>query len=338
MNAFPLRPSPAQALGREPRVAVVGCGAWGRNHVRNYAELGALEALVDRSADVVAALQAQHGGRALSLDEALADPAIDAVAFAMPPVQHHPLGKRALEAGKHVFIEKPMSLATAQGAELVALAEERGLTLMVGHILQYHAVFAALRDLVRGGRLGRLRHVTSRRLAFGRVRRPEDVLWELAPHDLSMILGLTGTEPERVEAVGAYHLSESIADLASLHLAFPGNVTADVQVSWLHPVKEHRLVVIGTEAMAVFDDGEPWERKLVLYPLRVETGGELPVLTPAPGEAVAVARTEPLKEELRHFLACIRDGRRPLTDGREGLAVLRVLEQASAALRAKRPS
>jgi predicted dehydrogenase len=317
---------------------VVGCGAWGKNHVRNYAELGALEALVDRNAETVAALQAQHGGRALSLDEVLADPGIDAVAFAMPPAQHHLLGKRALEAGKHVFLEKPMSLAAAQGQELVELAEARGLTLMVGHILQYHAVFSALRDLVRGGRLGRLRHVTSRRLAFGRIRRPEDVLWELAPHDFSMILGLTGTEPEAVDSVGAYHLSESIADLASVHLAFPGNVTADVQVSWIHPVKEHRLVVIGTEAMAVFDDGEPWVRKLMLYPHRIDASGEVPLLTPAQGDAVAVERTEPLKEELRHFLACVREGRQPLTDGREGLAVLRVLEQASAAMRAKRPS
>ena len=315
---------------RSPRVAVIGCGLWGRNHVRNYAELGALEALVDHHDENLRALTAQHGGRALPFEAVLADPRIDACVFALPPAQHHALGKRALEAGKHVFLEKPMSLRVEQAEELCDLAERRGRVLMVGHILQYHPVFRALKEIVRGGRLGRILSITAHRLNLGRIRHEEDVLWELAPHDISMILGLVGTEPVGVEAVGGRHLRPGIADVAAAHLAFPGGEQAHVFVSWLHPFKEQKLVVVGSEAMAVFNDAEIWERKLLLYPHKIAWTEGRPA--PQPGEPmpVEVERGEPLREECRHFLDCIRTGDRPLTDGREGLRVLRVLQRASA--------
>lgn len=332
MSQDETRPLDAQDV----RVAVVGCGNWGRNHVRNYAEIGALAAVVDRNAAVAQDLAARHGAHAMTFDEVLADPAIDAVAFAMPPSLHHPLGKRALEAGKHVFLEKPMSLAASDAEELCAVAEGRDRRLMVGHILQYHPAFLALRGLVRDGRLGRILSVTSTRLNLGRIRREEDAFWDLAPHDISMILSLIGAEPEAVTAVGGYHLDPSIADAVTAHLGFPGGEQATILVSWLHPFKEQKLAVVGSEAMAVFDDTAAWDGKLLLYPHRLHwNGGVAPAVVRADPVAVPLDRKEPLREECLHFLDCVISGARPRTDGREGLRVLQVLERASAALGAQ---
>jgi UDP-2-acetamido-3-amino-2,3-dideoxy-glucuronate N-acetyltransferase len=314
------------------RVAVVGCGYWGRNLVRNFAELGALEALVDADAPTVAALQAKHGGRALTFEGALADPAIHAVAIAAPAVLHYALAKKALEAGKHVFVEKPLALAVSEAEELCVLAERLDRRLMVGHLLQYHPVFLALKALKQEGRLGRLQYVYSNRLNLGKIRREEDILWSFAPHDLSMILSLIGNEPDRVECSGGYYLHQQVADVTTTHMAFPGGEQAHVFVSWLHPFKEQKLVVVGSEAMAVFDDGEAWERKLLLYPHRVEWRDNLPVPSKAEAQPIVVPQAEPLRQECQHFLDCIATGTTPRTDGREGLRVLRVLSRASTAL------
>ncbi|HEX2135054.1 MAG TPA: Gfo/Idh/MocA family oxidoreductase [Microvirga sp.] len=321
---------------RNVRVAVVGCGYWGKNLVRNFAELGALEALVDVHQPNVDALIASHGGRSLSLEAALVDPAIEAVAIAVPAALHYALAKRSLEAGKHVFVEKPLALEVAQASELCALAERLDRRLMVGHLLQYHPVFLELKKLVRDGRLGRLQYIYSNRLNLGKIRREEDILWSFAPHDLSMILSLVGHEPETVEAIGGYYLHHAIADVTTTHLEFPGGERAHVFVSWLHPFKEQKLVVVGSEAMAVFDDGETWERKLLLYPHRVEWKDNMPV--PAKGDAVPVPvpQEEPLRQECLHFLDCVRTGATPRTDGREGLRVLTVLARASESLRSGR--
>ena len=321
---------------REVRVAVVGCGPWGRNHVRNYAELGALEALADLDPQAARELSDKHGARALTLDQVLADKAIEAVVFATPAALHYEHGRRALEAGKHVLIEKPLAARVEEAVELCALAERLDRRLMVGHILQYHPAFLKLREIVREGRLGRLQYVYSNRLNLGKIRREEDILWSLAPHDVSMILSLLGTEPTSVEAVGGYFLHQSIADVTTTHLGFPGGEQAHIFVSWLHPYKEQRLVVVGSDAMAVFDDGEPWKRKLQLYPHKVAWRDNLPVSSRADPIPIPVEPGEPLKQECLHFLDCVRTGARPRTDGREGLRVLRVLSRASEALLADR--
>jgi predicted dehydrogenase/acetyltransferase-like isoleucine patch superfamily enzyme len=320
------------------RVAVVGCGYWGKNLVRNFAEIGGLEALVDAHQPTVDALIAKHGGRALSYDAALADLKIDAVAIAAPAALHYQLTRRALESGKHVFVEKPLALELEQAKELCGLAERLDRRLMVGHLLQYHPVFLELKRLVRDGRLGRLQYIYSNRLNLGKIRREEDILWSFAPHDLSMILSLVGSEPERVEAVGGYYLHQAIADVTTTHLAFPGGERAHVFVSWLHPFKEQKLVVVGSEAMAVFDDGEPWERKLLLYPHKVEWKDNLPVPAKADAVPITVSQEEPLRQECLHFLDCVRTGATPRTDGREGLRVLSVLSRATQALETARGS
>jgi predicted dehydrogenase/acetyltransferase-like isoleucine patch superfamily enzyme len=321
---------------RNVRVAVVGCGYWGKNLVRNFAEIGALEALVDAHRPSVDALIAKHGGRSSTFEAALADPAIEALAIAAPAALHHSLAKQALQAGKHVFVEKPLALEVSEAKELCALAERLDRRLMVGHLLQYHPVFLELKKLVRDGRLGRLQYVYSNRLNLGKIRREEDILWSFAPHDLSMILSLVGSEPDRVEAVGGYYLHDAIADVTTTHLAFPGGERAHVFVSWLHPFKEQKLVVVGSDAMAVFDDGEAWERKLLLYPHRVEWKDNMPVPAKADAVPVSVPQDEPLKQECLHFVDCVRTGATPRTDGREGLRVLSVLSRASESLRAAR--
>ena len=321
-----------RASWKGPKVAVVGVGMWGKNHARNYAEIGALAAIVDRDPEAAQRLAAAHGVPVASFDQVLADLAIAAVALALPPSQNLPLGRRALEAGKHLFVEKPLAMTSEEGAELCRLADALDRRLMVGHILQYHPAFLALLDLAKAGRLGRLQALRSTRLDLGRIRREEDALWALATHDVSMILALVGREPDSVRAFGGYHTHPEIADTTVVDLRFPDSVRAEIGVSWLHPVKEQRLVVVGSDAMAVFDDREPWATKLALYPHRVRTDGVVPTTERAEPEPVSLAPAEPLREECLHFLACVASGARPRTDGWEGLRVLSVLERASATL------
>ncbi len=316
------------------RVAVVGGGYWGQNIVRVFGELGALAAVVDQDEATAARLAAAHGAPARSFDDVLADPAITAVAVALPAGLHFSSAMAALEAGKHVFVEKPLALRVSQAQRLVDRAAEGGRTLMVGHLLQYHPAFLRLRELVAEGRLGRLRYLYSNRLNFGKIRREEDILWSFAPHDLSMILALVGSEPSEVAAVGARYLHERIADVTTTHLAFPAGERAHVFVSWLHPFKEQKLVVVGDKAMATFDDGEPWERKLALYDHEVTWLEGQPVAVKGEPTFVELTTSEPLRDELSHFLDCCATGATPRTDGHEGVRVLRVLDRATAGLEA----
>jgi UDP-2-acetamido-3-amino-2,3-dideoxy-glucuronate N-acetyltransferase len=316
------------------RVAVLGCGYWGKNLVRNFAELGALAAICDTVPATATQLSEKYGAPAVSLDVIWRDPAIAGVAIATPAVLHASLAQRALNAGKHVFVEKPLALQVDEAEALCALAEERDRRLMVGHLLQYHPGFMKLRQLVRDGELGRLQYLYSNRLNLGKVRREEDILWSFAPHDLSMILSLVGQEPVEVAAQGGYYLHKTIADVTTTHLTFPGGEQAHVFVSWLHPFKEQKLVVIGDRAMAVFDDGQGWSEKLLIFPHRIEWRETVPVPMRAEAVPVSLEQGEPLRLECLHFLDCIATGTRPRTDGAEGVRVLRVLAQASAALNA----
>jgi UDP-2-acetamido-3-amino-2,3-dideoxy-glucuronate N-acetyltransferase len=320
------------AVAPAPRLAVAGCGSWGRNIVRNFAALGVLDAIVDPDRAAAAMLAQQHSCTAADWRATLANPEITAVAIAAPAALHARLAHEALEAGKHVFVEKPLALQVPDAEALCQLAERNDRRLMVGHLLQYHPAFLRLKDLVREGLLGRLQYVYSNRLNLGKIRREEDILWSFAPHDISMILSLVGDDPERVEAIGARYLHRTIADVTTTHLSFPGGEQAHVFVSWLHPFKEQKLVVVGERGMAVFDDSEDWPRKVLLYPHSVEWREALPVARKAEAEPVPLEPGEPLRLECQHFLDCIRTGATPRTDGREGLRVLRVLARATQSL------
>jgi UDP-2-acetamido-3-amino-2,3-dideoxy-glucuronate N-acetyltransferase len=313
-------------------VAVAGCGYWGRNLVRNFAELGCLAAVTDPNPAVAKTMSQQYGAPALSWQEILDRPDIAGVAIAAPAVLHHRLALDALDAGKNVFVEKPIALTLTDAEDLCHSAETHGLVLMVGHLLQYHPAFMKLKQIVHEGRLGRLQYLYSNRLNFGKVRREENILWSFAPHDISMVLSLVGQEPEQVSATAGYHLHKTIADVTTTHLSFPGGEQAHIFVSWLHPFKEQKLVVIGDRAMAVFDDGQPWQSKLLIYPHKIEWRETMPVLQRAEAEAVAVDEGEPLRLECQHFIDCMANGSSPRTDGREGLRVLRVLARSTEAL------
>ncbi len=314
-------------------IAHVGHGYWGRNLARNFAELGHLQAIVDSDAAAAAKAAETYGVAALGFDEALKSGEIEAISIASPAGLHYAQARAALEAGKHVYVEKPVALDIAEAEALCELAERSGRVLMVGHLLQYHPVYMKLREMVAGGELGTLRYVYSNRLSLGKFRTEENVLWSFAPHDISMILGLVGAEPETVAAQATIAVTPGIADLVTMEMSFADGPKAHVMTSWMHPFKEQRLVVIGDEAMAVFEDSKPeWDDKLVLYRHRIDTDGPVPVPEKADPERVAVARAEPLKEECRHFADCIEQGTRPRTDGREGLAVLKVLDAAERAM------
>ena len=321
-----------------PGVAVVGTGYWGRNLVRNYHRLGALRVVCDKNADQVDAMLRNYPGATgqIAFSQVLDDPAVDAVAVATPAETHYRLAREALLAGKHVFVEKPMTLHETEAEELIALAAERGRTLMVGHLLRYHPAFIRLLELVRGRELGGINYIYSNRLNLGKIRREENSLWSFAPHDISMILALAGDVPEHVSAEGGNYLHRRIADVTTTHLSFASGLKAHIFVSWLHPFKEQKLVVVGDRKMAVFDDTRDWDAKLLLYPHRVGWQDGAPVVDKAEAEAVPLAPSEPLREECAHFLQCVAEGGTPRTDGAEGLRVLAVLNAAQACLDERR--
>ncbi len=308
------------------KLAVVGCGHWGKNLARNFAELGALKAVVDPDPEAARKHAEMHGVEAVDMQTALADPEIAGLVIAAPAELHKDLALQVIAAGKHVYVEKPLALSVKDGEAMRDAANAAGTILMVGHLLQYHPVFAALRAMVKAGDLGKLRYAYSHRLSMGKFRLEEDAFWSLAPHDVSMILALFDEAPTKVSGAGLDFITPGIADEARLDMVFPSGGRAHVFASWLHPFKEQKLVVVGEKAMAVFDDVVPWENKLALYKHKVDMSGPVPAPIKADVEYIDVPNGEPLKSECQHFLDCIQNNTTPLTDVEEALRVLRVLE------------
>ncbi len=315
---------------RVTRLALVGCGYWGKNLARNFHQLGVLAAVVEADPSRHQALAKEYPAARITddLPAVLGDPAINAVAIATPAETHATVVRQALLANKHVFVEKPLCLELRAGYELVELAETHGLVLMVGHLLQYHPAFVRLKEMAGAGELGKINYIYSHRLNLGKIRQEEDILWSFAPHDISMILALAGDKaPTELSVVFDSYLTKLIADVTITHLRFPTGMRAHIFVSWLNPFKEQKLVVMGERKMAVFDDTRPWAEKLLLYPHRIEKHAGLPVPIKAEPERVALQEKEPLRTECEHFLGCVARGERPITDGREGLRVLDVLQR-----------
>jgi UDP-2-acetamido-3-amino-2,3-dideoxy-glucuronate N-acetyltransferase len=315
-------------------VAVIGCGYWGKNLVRNFAELGALAAVADANPAAAETMAATYKVPARSVAEILADKSIVGVVIASSAVTHAALAADALTAGKHVLVEKPLALTVAEAEGLKQLAERQGRALMVGHLMQYHPYYQELKRMVAAGEFGALRYLTSQRLNLGKIRTEENVLWSFAPHDLSMILGLVNESPVRVRASGQTVLTEGVADSVTTQMEFPSGIQAEVMVSWLHPTKEQKLVVVGEKMMAVLDDTQPWDKKLALYRHRIEWQGKLPVPVKAEAEYVSLPPGEPLKRECQHFLEAIA-GNKVISDAAEAIRVLNVLALAEAAMAGK---
>ncbi len=307
-------------------------GYWGKNLVRNFYDLGALSAICDWQESVETSCKHQYENVRFcrEFSSVLADPAIAAVALATPAVSHYEMARAALKAGKDVFVEKPLAIEVRQGEELVELAETRHRILMVGHILKYHPAVVKLQELIHTGALGKIHYMYSNRLNIGKIRTEENILWSFAPHDISVMLSLLNEIPSRVSCQGGAYLNRQVFDVTLSQFDFPSGVQAHIFVSWLHPVKEQRLVVVGSEKMAVFDDAT--DHKLILYPHKVEWKNRVPTAVKAKGEVVTLENREPLKAECQHFLDCVKSRTVPLTDGREGLRVLGVLDACQRSL------
>jgi predicted dehydrogenase len=325
-------------------LALVGTGDWGANLLRNFAALPSARvvavcdadpARLERAKKVVPQATAVADARAL-----LEVPGLEAVVIAAPAPAHAPLARLFLEAGKDVYVEKPFTLDVAEAEALVALAEAKNRILMVGHLLIHHPAVKKLKALVDTGELGTVHYVYSQRVNLGKVRADENALWSFAPHDLSVMLHLLGGEPREVSARGAAFLQKGVEDVVFASLSWADGRMAHVHVSWLDPHKVRRFTVVGSRRMAMFDDMEPSE-KVRIYDRGVD---------PAPGEFVDFARAmtvrqgdvliprldgaEPLRLECQHFVDCVRSRKAPLTDGRDGLRVVKVLAAAQASLEA----
>ena len=310
-------------------IAVVGCGHWGKNLVRNFSELGALFSICDPSIEVADQYTSQYNVKKSSFTEIINDSNIKGVVLAVPARLHASMAIEAMSKNKHVFVEKPLGMNEVEAEAMIAAAKKNKVRLMVGHLLQYHPVFKTIREYVGAGKIGEINYIYSNRLSFGKVRTEEDVIWSFAPHDISMILSLTGQEPEYVSTNAISILQKNIADTATIHLQFKSGLKSHISVSWLHPYKEHKLVIVGQSAMIVFDDTKPWYEKLALYPLKIVPSKKLINLQNSNVEYIKVLEEEPLKNECQHFIDVVKKDIQPLTDGVEGLRVLKVLSAAS---------
>ncbi len=308
------------------RLAVLGSGGWGKNLVRVFCELLGEQSItvIDPEPSRLAAMSANHPG--ISTAERPDWGQYDAAVIAAPAILHHDLAKQALESDAHVLVEKPITLTSAHAAELIALAEARQRILMVDHLLEYHPAVTRLKAMVRDGRLGRLLHLTSRRLNLGVIRTEENALWSLAPHDISVILYLLDEEPLAVSAHGGTFLQEGIPDIAYLTMTFPSGAVGHVHASWLDPIKTRCLVAVGDGGMAVYDDTAT--DRLIYHSKRAVRDGHRFLPESGPDEPIALDPAEPLRTMAEAFLHSVRTGEPPRACGRDGLRVVRVLEAA----------
>jgi UDP-2-acetamido-3-amino-2,3-dideoxy-glucuronate N-acetyltransferase len=311
------------------KIAVIGVGYWGKNLVRSFSELGSLYCVSDNNPNLAEAIAKQYSVPVLSFEQILRDEAITAVVVVTPTVTHYEFVKKSLEANKHVFVEKPMTLDLNHARELQRLAESKQRKLMVGHLLQYHPVFVKLKELVHSGALGPIQYIYSHRLDLGKIYTQKDALWDKAPHDLSMILSLVNEAPTLVNAAVSCNLMANASDFAMVNLEFATGAKAHVFVSWLNPFKEQKLTVVCKNGMAVFDDTKSeWHEKLAIYRHKVEVTNESIVTIKEAPEFLQIERSEPLKNECQHFIDCIENDLTPITGGLEALRVMEALVQA----------
>lgn len=307
------------------KVAVIGAGAWGKNLVRNFHELGALAAVVDPSEDLRKFNAEEYGVPTYAeYQPVLDDPEINAVAIATPVSFHYDMGKAALNAGKDVYIEKPMTHTVAEGKELVEIAEAEGRVLMIGHLLLYQPATAFIKEYIASGELGELYGISLERLTLGRVRPIESVLWDLGVHDIAVILNLAGGQtPTQIRAAGHRILRNNLEDDVYIHFEFPDGVRADLHTSWLWPEMQRRMIVRGSTAMLVYNEVEQTvtlHRKRIAEDLSNDDQGS---------EVIFNGHGQPLKLELEHFLARMEDRQPAISDGVSSLEVMRVLESVS---------
>jgi len=318
------------------KVAVIGTGYWGKNLVRNFNEIGVLQAVCDTNQEQLTKIKKKYNVPEVFLDpkDLFSSHDIDAIVIATPAVTHYELSKAAIESGKDVFVEKPIALKVQEAQDLAQCLENHQKILMVDHLLLYHPAVNKLKEIIDQGKLGKIQYLYSNRLNIGKLRAEENILWSFAPHDISVILYLLGKTPSHVRAFGEAYLQDHIYDTTLTDLTFSDRLKAHIFVSWLHPFKEQKLVVIGSSGMAVFNDVEPQE-KLTFYPHKVEWINQIPVASKAEKEVLALEAKEPLREACLHFLDCIQNRKIPKTNIHEAMNVLDVLQKAQMELEGK---
>ena len=310
-------------------IAVVGCGYWGKNLVRNFSELEVLSSICDPDTEIANKYAGQYNVKNSSFIEIINDVNIKGVVLAVPAPLHASMAIEAMNKGKHVFVEKPLAMNVTEAELMITTAKKNGVKLMVGHLLQYHPIFKTIRKIVNADEIGKLNYIYSNRLSFGKIRTKEDIIWSFAPHDISMILSLAGQDPEFIITKSTSIIQKNIADTATIHMEFKSGLKSHISVSWLHPYKEHKLVVSGKSAMLVFDDTKPWNEKLALYPYEVVSSKGIINLKKSDVKYLEVPEEEPLKNECQDFIDVVEKNIKPMTDGDEGLRVVKVLSAAS---------
>jgi UDP-2-acetamido-3-amino-2,3-dideoxy-glucuronate N-acetyltransferase len=315
------------------RICVVGCGHWGKNLLRNFHQIGCLYGFFDAVPERAETFAAQYPDARVyrSYDEVLRDADVEAVALATPAEQHAPMAISALQSGKDVFVEKPMALTPDEGNDIMDASRETQRIVTVGHLLIYHPAIVKIQQLLISGELGRLEYIYSNRLAMGKIRSEENALWSFAPHDISVILRLTGHLPVQVSATGGAYLQPNIADVTVSDLLFNHGARAHIFVSWLHPYKEQKLVVIGSKKMVVFEETRPSD-KLLLYDKNIARNGNSFEATQSKPIPVPYPADEPLRLECEHFAECVRTRQKPRTPSEDGLQVLQVLQACQRSL------
>ena len=310
-------------------ITVVGCGYWGKNLVRNFSELGALYSICDLNTEIANKYAGQYNVKNSSFIEIINDLNIKGVVLAVPAHLHASMAIEAMNKGKHVLVEKPLAMNENESELMIATAKKNDVKLMVGHLLQYHPIFKKILKIVNANEIGELNYIYSNRLSFGKVRTKEDIIWSFAPHDISMILSLAGQDPEFIITKSTSILQKNIADTATIHMEFKSGLKSHISVSWLHPYKEHKLVVSGKSAMLVFDDTKPWNEKLALYPYEVVSSKGIINLKKSDVKYFNIPEEEPLKNECQHFIDVVEKDIKTMIDGAEGLRVVKVLSAAS---------
>ncbi|MBP9722265.1 MAG: Gfo/Idh/MocA family oxidoreductase [Gammaproteobacteria bacterium] len=304
-------------------IAVLGVGSWGKNIVRVCYELGVLAAICDHDAKKADLFSFEYEVANKSWQEILADQNIMGVFIALPPHLHEKYATEALQANKHVFIEKPLAMSYLEALKISSAAKLSNKIVMVGHILQYHNAYIKLKELASSGVIGEIQYIESTRLHLGPIRKEVGIIWELIPHDLSMILGLINSKVTNIQVCQQELFKHNIpaSDIVDVQIEF-GSIQTRIYSSWLHPKKEQKLWVVGTEGMLIFEDTQPWEHKLKLYKYNDYCDNKLQL-----GRSIPIEVHEPLKTEVQHFINCMNAHTIPWTDQKEGCTVVQILEQ-----------
>jgi UDP-2-acetamido-3-amino-2,3-dideoxy-glucuronate N-acetyltransferase len=311
-------------------VCVIGAGYWGKNHIRTLYELGNLGGIVESNSETLKRFAEQYPDVKgyLSLGDALQDGQFSGFTVATPAETHFPLAKQIMEAGKHVLVEKPLTLQEDHAEELVRLSEENNVNIMVGHVLLFHPAIKKIKGLIDSGKIGKLQYIYSNRLNLGQVRTEENVFWSLAPHDISIFQYFTDAFPEAIHASGSTFLQKGIHDSTLTQFKYPNGVEGHIFVSWLHPFKEHRLVVIGSEAMITFEDSSEG-KPLKLYAKKFDMAKGVPEKIDGPVTLIDYEQKMALTEELQYFVDHL-EGKKPnIANGKHALEVMKILIEAS---------